>query len=253
MADPHQPAGTDADPGTPQVPRHALVVADGDVPLRAALDAAWPGWDSGVADVIAADGGLVRARSLGLRADLLVGDLDSLSPSLAAAAEAEGIAIQRAMVAKDESDAELALLEAVRRGATRVTVLGAFGGPRLDHTLANLWLLAHPALAGVDIVLLDARSRVTLVTAPARDGSTVHRTLPGPVGATVSLLPLGGDVTGITTTGLRYPLRDEALRTGPSRGLSNSRVAPDAAVTVRDGRLLVVETAFASGGLDSGA
>lgn len=253
MADPHQPAGTDADPGMPLVPRHALVVADGDVPLRAALDAAWPGWDAGVADVIAADGGLVRARLLGLHAHLLVGDLDSLSPSLAAAAEAEGIAIHRAMVAKDESDAELALLEAVRRGATRVTVLGAFGGLRLDHTLANLWLLAHPALAGVDIVLLDARSRVTLVTAPARDGSPVHRPLPGPVGATVSLLPLGGDVTGITTAGLRYRLRDEPLRTGPTRGLSNIRVVPDAAVTVRDGRLLVVETVFTSGGLDSGA
>lgn len=251
MADLHQPAGTHVVPGTPLVFRHALVVADGDVPLRVALDAAWPGWDAGVADVIAADGGLVRARALGLRADLLVGDLDSLSPSLAAAAEAEGIAILRALVDKDESDAELALLEAVRRGATRVTVLGAFGGPRLDHTLANLWLLAHPGLAGIEIVLLDARSRATLITAPARDGSPVHRPLPGPVGATVSLLPLGGDVTGITTAGLRYPLRDEPLRTGPARGLSNVRVTPDAAVTVRDGRLLVVETALSEAGLES--
>ncbi len=253
MADPQQPAGTDADPGTPLPPRHALVVADGDVPPRAALDAAWPGWDAGVTDVIAADGGLVHARALGLRADLLVGDLDSLPPSLAADAEAGGVAILRAMVDKDESDSELAVLEAVRRGATRVSVLGAFGGPRLDHTLANLWLLAHPGLAGVEVVLVDAGSRATLVAAPAGDGSPVHRPLPGPVGATVSLLPLGGDVTGITTAGLRYPLRDEPLRTGPARGLSNVRVAADAAVTVRSGRLLVVETALTEAGLDSEA
>ena len=69
----------------------------------------------------------------------------------------------------------------------------------------------------------------------------------------MSLLPLGGDVAGITTVGLRYPLRDEPLVTGPARGLSNVRVAPDAAVTVRRGRLLIVESAPATGGLSSGA
>jgi thiamine pyrophosphokinase len=253
MADLTQPSATAGRPATGPAARHALVVADGDVAPRAALDAAWPGWDAGVATVIAADGGLVRARALGLTVDLLVGDLDSLAPALAAAAEAEGIPILRSRIDKDESDAELALLEAVRRGATRVTLLGAFGGPRLDHALANVWLLAHPGLGGVDVVLLDAGSRASLVTAPAPDGSPVLRPLPGPAGATVSLLPLGGDVEGITTAGLRYPLHGEPLRTGPARGLSNVRVAGDASVTVRSGRLLVVETAFAGTGLDSGA
>ncbi len=233
-------------------PRHALVVADGDVPERAALDAAWPGWDEAVVQVVAADGGLARARALGLAPGLLVGDLDSVPPGLVAEAEAAGVEVMRAFVDKDESDAELALLEAVRRGATRVTVLGAFGGPRLDHALANVWLLAHPALAGVEVALLDAGSRASLVIAPAADGGPVRRPLPGPVGATISLLPLGGEVTGITTTGLRYPLRDEPLLTGPARGLSNVRTAPDAAVTVRRGRLLLVETAFGTGGLSSG-
>jgi thiamine pyrophosphokinase len=247
MADTQQAGHRGAD----RPSRHALVVANGDVPSRPALDSAWPGWDADIADVIAADGGLVRARALGVVPNLLIGDMDSLAPALAADAEAEGIAILRARVDKDESDAELALLEAVRRGATRVTVLGAFGGPRLDHALANLWLLAHPRLAGIDIVLLDAGSRASLLTAPAADGSAVLRRLPGPVGSTVSLLPLGGDATGITTAGLRYPLLDEPLITGPARGLSNVRTGTDASVTVRRGRLLVVETAFAAGGLDS--
>jgi thiamine pyrophosphokinase len=231
---------------------HALIVANGDVPGAAALRAAWPGWDAGVGDVIAADGGLARARALGLHVDVVVGDLDSLSPQLAAAAEAEGTEILRVRADKDESDAELALLEAARRGATRITVLGAFGGPRLDHALANIWLLAHPDLAGLDVILLDARSRASLVAAPSTEGAPVHRGLPGPVGGTVSLFPLGGDVAGITTTGLRYRLLDEPLRMGPARGLSNVRTAADAAVTVRSGRLLVVETAMTGTGIDSG-
>lgn len=244
-ATPHPPA--------PPGPRHVLVVAGGDVAPRALLDAAWPGWADGVAGVIAADGGYARARALGLSPGLLVGDLDSLAPELVAEAERAGTPVLRVPSAKDESDTELAVLEAVRRGATRVTVLGAFGGPRLDHALANVWLLAHPGLAGTDVVLLDEGSRVHLVDAPAADGTAVTRDLPGGTGTTVSLLPLGGDVTGITTHGLRYPLRDEGLRTGPARGLSNVRTASDASVTVRHGRLLVVESAPAAGGLSSSA
>jgi thiamine pyrophosphokinase len=236
-----------------RVVRHALVVADGDVSMRSVLDAAWPGWDAGVVDVVAADGGLAKARALGLRPDVLVGDLDSVVPALLAAAEADGIRIRRARAHKDESDTELALLEAIARGATRITVLGAFGGPRLDHALANLWLLAHPALAVTAVVLLDGGSRVLLVQAPGPDGGPVTRTLPGPDGATITLLPFGGDVAGITTRGLAYPLRDEPLTVGPSRGLSNVRESVDAAVTVRSGRLLVVETALAPGRLSSGS
>jgi thiamine pyrophosphokinase len=229
--------------GAPSAGRHVLVVADGDVPSRADLDAAWPGWDDGIEAVIAADGGLARARAIGLEPTLLVGDLDSLDPGLIAAAEASGPAIRRSPAAKDESDAELALLAALEDGATRVTVLGAFGGPRLDHALANVWLLAHPALAGLEAALLDARTRATLLQAPGPDGLSVRRPLPGRPGATVSLLPFGGDATGVTTHGLRYPLRDEPLLSGPARGLSNVREAPDAAVTLRAGRLLVIEIA----------
>jgi thiamine pyrophosphokinase len=223
-------------PGPDPTPRHAVVVADGDVPERAVLDAAWPGWSDGVDLVLAADGGLARARSIGLEPRFLVGDLDSLPEADAGDAERRGITILRAPVAKDESDTELALLEAVRLGATRITVLGAFGGPRLDHALANLWLLAHPGLRGVEVVLLDARARASLVAGPG------SRRLPGPVGATVSLLPAGGDAVGITTTGLRYPLRDEALLTGPARGLSNVRIEPGASVALRRGSLLVIES-----------
>jgi thiamine pyrophosphokinase len=233
--------------------RHALVVANGDVPAHAALDAAWPGWDADVVDVVAADGGLARVRALGLRPDVLVGDLDSLAPALLAVAETDGIPIRRARTDKDESDAELALLEAIARGATRITVLGAFGGPRLDHALANVWLLAHPALAAAAIVLLDARLRVFLVQAPGPDGGPVTRALPGPEGATITLLPFAGDVAGITTRGLAYPLRDEPLTVGPARGLSNVRKSASAAVTIRSGRLLVVETALAPARLSSGA
>jgi thiamine pyrophosphokinase len=90
--------------------------------------------------------------------------------------------------------------------------------------------------------LLDASTRVTLVVAPDAAGAVVRHDLTGRAGGVVSLLPFGERVEGITTSGLRYPLRDEPLEAGPARGLSNVRERSDAWVEVRRGRLLVVES-----------
>lgn len=220
---------------------HALVVADGDPPDRAALDATWPGWSDGIALVIAADAGAIGARSAGFAIDLVVGDGDSLGERAIAALAAEGVAIERSPADKDESDTELAVLACLARGATAITIIGAFGG-RLDHELANIALLALPALDVRPVQLLDGQTRVRLIRAPDSRGMPARWKLNGHAGDLVTLLPLGEVVEGITTQGLRYPLRDEALSLGPARGLSNVRLGPTATVTVRRGRLLVVES-----------
>jgi thiamine pyrophosphokinase len=223
-------------------PIRAIVVADGAVPERATLDAAWPGWGDGTLLVVAADGGARGAIRLGLTIDRWVGDGDSLTEGELAELEAAGIPIERSPVDKDESDAELAVVAAVRLGATDVTILGALGGERVDHALANIALLAHSALAGKPARLLDAAARLRLIEAPAPEGGPASLSLEGRVGDGVSLLPFGSDVRGVTTAGLRYPLDDEDLLFGAARGLSNVRVSAAARVTARIGRLLVVET-----------
>jgi thiamine pyrophosphokinase len=222
--------------------KRALVVADGDVPTRAALDAAWPGWMDGVQLVIAADGGWEKAAAIGVRPDLLVGDGDSLPEGRFVELTAEGVAIERAAVDKDESDAELAILAALLRGATHVTIVGALGGRRLDHALANIGLLALPNPSDAEIELLDGTSRVRLLRAPGEGGASASCRLLGPVGELVSLLPQGVAAVGVTTAGLLYPLNDETLVPGPARGLSNVSTAAEASVTLRSGCLLVIET-----------
>ena len=261
-----QPDGGVPIHGPESAPLHALVVGDGDMPARAALDAAWPGWDEAVALVVAADGGAARALQLGCQPDLVVGDGDSLGEDGLARLRSAGIALELAPAAKDESDTELALVAAVRRGATRLTLLGALGGPRLDHALANVWLLAHPALAGREAVILDGRTRIRLLTAQGYPGARAADTLTAAVAGTespdipaeatlagrpgdlVTLLPFGADALGVTTVGLAYPLRDEPLPAGPARGLSNVRTGPEARVSLRSGRLLVIETHSDEGG-----
>ena len=220
-------------------PLHALVVADGDVPARDALDAAWPGWADGVDLVVAADGGALRAERLAFEPDIVVGDADSIAERELERLAERGARVERAPSDKDESDAELAVLAAVLAGAPRITVLGAFGGPRFDHALANVALLSHDALKDREVVMLDDHHRVSLIEASLDDRRA--RSVTGRIGDIVTLLPWGIDVDGVTTKGLRYALRDEALRPGPARGLSNVRTEETATIAIRAGRLLVVE------------
>jgi thiamine pyrophosphokinase len=220
----------------------ALILADGDGPTRDELDRAWPGWDAAVGLVIAADGGARLADSLGVRIDRWVGDGDSLGEAALAELEAAGVPVERAPPDKDESDTELAVAAALRDGADGIVIVGGLGGRRIDHAIANIGLLAMPGLAGRDAVVLDGRSRLSLIRAPGPGGAAVTRRLPGRIGDIVSLLPLGPDVEGVTTHGLAYPLADEPLPPGGARGLSNVRQAGDAEFVVRTGLLLVVES-----------
>jgi thiamine pyrophosphokinase len=213
----------------------ALILADGDVPSRARLDAVWPGWDAGIGLVVAADGGARHAATLGVSLDRWVGDGDSLDEPALAALAAAGVPLERVRPDKDESDTELAILAALRLGAAGLVILGALGG-RIDHALANIGLLSMPALVGRSAVILDAASRLSLLVGPGTAALVGRR------GDLVSLLPVGEAVEGVTTTGLVYPLDDEPLPAGTPRGLSNVVAADGASVRLRRGRLLVVES-----------
>jgi thiamine pyrophosphokinase len=182
--------------------------------------------------VIAADSGLDHAHMLGFHTDLLVGDLDSVDTELLREARENGTKVEHHPVEKDATDLELALEAARSRGATRVTVVGG-GGGRHDHLLANVLLLAAPRFGDLEIDALLPPARVAVV----RSSST----LLGRAGELCTLLPAGGPADGVTTTGLRYPLRDERLPTGTTRGVSNVFVETTATVSVRSGVVLAIQ------------
>ena len=217
----------------------AIILADGPTGARAALDAAWPGWCLADPYVVAADGGARHARDLELRIHRWVGDGDSLGEDGITALEAEGVPVDRAPVDKDESDTEMALRTALERGPGTVVMLGALGGPRLDHALANLALLLLPELRGIDVRVVAVDARIRLLDAGDRPASVE---LSGRVGDLVTLLPVGSNASGVMTSGLAFPLDRERLLLGRSRGLSNRRTEPTATISLEAGRLLVVET-----------
>jgi thiamine pyrophosphokinase len=187
--------------------------------------------EPGDATVIAADGGVDRARALGLEVHVAIGDFDSVSAEGLAATRAAGARIDEHPVAKDASDLELALDEAMALTPARIVVVGSSEG-RLDHLLGSLLLLGHERYAATEI---DAELGPALVHI-VRD----TRTFSGSRGELVSLFALGGDAEGVTTTGLVYPLAGERLVSGSSRGLSNVLAADVAGVSVRRGTIAVV-------------
>jgi thiamine pyrophosphokinase len=214
-------------------------VADGDIAAHelatlTALDVAVPR-----PLVLAADGGAARCLAVGVRPDLVIGDLDSLPPEALAHLAAIGVAVHQADADKDESDLELCLAEAVGRGARAITILGALGVERPEHSIANVLLLADPRLDGRDVTLLGHGARISRIGSADGPGRC---DIEGDPADYVSLFAVGGTVQGVRTDGLRFPLRDESLPVGPSRGLSNELLGHRASVTSRRGRLLVVHT-----------
>ena len=207
--------------------RAALVFAGGDPPPVESL-----GELDRSALVIAADSGLDHALALGFTADVVVGDLDSVTPDALARARADGADVESHPAEKDETDLELALRRAVALGVQRVTVIGG-GGGRHDHLLANALVLARDEYADLELEARVGSALLTVIRTRAE--------LRGAPGSLLSLLPLGGPARGIRTEGLRYPLHDEELAPGTTRGVSNEFLTSTAVVSVREGVLLAVQ------------
>lgn len=204
--------------------RRALVITGGPPPVGTG---ALPPADL----VVAADRGAEHAALFGLVPDLVVGDLDSVSAETITSMEMAGVRIERHPIGKDQTDLELALTAAMDLGATAVTIVATASG-RPDHAMANLLTAAAERWAGLDVDLLVDSSRAWVVRR--------RLDLAVPVGSVVSLIAVGGPATGVTTTGLRWPLSDGSLEPGVGRGLSNEVTGVHATVEVADGTILVI-------------
>lgn len=178
---------------------------------------------------IAVDSGYENALKMGISPDLIVGDLDSISPENLNLARRQGIEIREFPTEKDESDLELAIEEALLLKPEQIIILGA-GGGRMDHTLFNILLLLKYdninitiKSIGEEIFLADKKTEIN-----------------APKGTTVSLVPLTTEVNGIVAEGFKYPLKGESLIMASSRGLSNILTNGRGKLSYEEGKLLVI-------------
>lgn len=212
--------------------RSALIVGNGEPPKRELFAACAQEAEL----ILCADGGANTARHYGYAPDYTVGDLDSIAHPLAA----------DRLVLVDPSghlgtDGQKVLNHAVSLGVTHAVLLG-FTGRRTDHLLGNLSLLKTFA-DRLALRMVDDYCDIRLIHRGIRFRAAI--------GQKISLCPLNGAATGITTEGLKWPLQSESLIPGVREGISNEVVASPVEIRVEGGDLLLcVQRESASGQIE---
>jgi len=183
--------------------------------------------DSDFDCVICADGGLMRAVELGVRADVLIGDYDSMK-------QPENADVIKLPTEKDMTDSEAAIDLAVSRGFADITVIGGLGG-RFDHAMGNIGMLAKYCGKLKRLAFVDGQNLVYMLPA----GSYSIKALGYHY---LSVTAYGGPVTGLTIKGVKYPLCGHLLTDDTTLGISNEIRGDEALVDFTGGRLLVMQT-----------
>jgi thiamine pyrophosphokinase len=181
--------------------------------------------------VICCDGGARNFQYLGIKPDVIIGDMDSIDPAQLASYSAQGIKIMKYSSSKDFTDTELALDYALNLNPEEIFIWGALGG-RVDHTLANVFLLCKGQEKGINTYLIDEYGEAFVLDKKAL---FINES-----GKTVSLLAISPRVTGITLKGFLYSLEKSSLKMGETRGVSNIINEDRASISVRSGKLLVI-------------
>ena len=176
--------------------------------------------------IIAADGGYLALRAVGVTPHLLLGDFDSLST------QPDFPNILRVPVEKDDTDTMLAVKTGLERGETEFHIYGGMGGRRTDHTIANFQALLYLARRGAQGWLYGQGERYTAVC-----GGTV--TFPARDRGILSVFCLGADARDVSIQGGQYPLHHAVLTAEFPLGVSNHFVGRPITVSVRDGSLLI--------------
>lgn len=208
---------------------HCLIITGGSIDINAASDYLKTiTYDY----LIAADHGMDACKKLNLIPNLIMGDFDSAS-NLDYFKKIKSIKWEQFPSHKNETDTQLALEKALTLQSKEITILGAFG-TRMDHTLANIYLLDQAK--DIKCILVDGHNRVRMI----QKEETFLKS--EKFGKYISFLPFAGDVTHLYLQGFAYELEDFYLEAGCIRGISNEYDKDIAKVWFSTGKLLCIES-----------
>lgn len=203
----------------------ALLVASGDAPGFALLMK-----EKKDADLtIAIDGGIAVFEQFGLSPDIIVGDGDSGMQELTEKYKIMDIPFIFANKEKNETDAFLALEEAIKAGSNEVALLGATGG-RMDHFLSNMMLLKWAHQKNVRLTIEDDRQWISIGQGDFE--------ISGQKGQTISILPVD-EFAIVTAEGLYYPLQRLRLANNRPRGISNLFLGERASIHTKEPVIII--------------
>lgn len=176
--------------------------------------------------IICADGGYKHSKLLGVKPAVVVGDMDSIGDN-----DYDGEIINLP-IRKDFTDSEVCIKYILLKHFEEVMMLG-FTGKRQDHSLANIFLLKQFADTQTDAYIVDEHNEIRFT----KNENIIY----GKKGNIVSIIPVTGDLTGVTTEGLDYPLNNETLVFGETRGVSNIMKSDKCKITITNGQGLIIK------------
>lgn len=181
--------------------------------------------------VICCDGGVRHLKYLGITPNYIIGDFDSADKSLVEQYNTEECEIEIFGVEKDFSDSELGINKGIELGCEELILIGGTGG-RLDHTIANLNLGVLALSQNCNLIIIDEINIVYTMVGTLK--------LENKKGQTCSILPLTKILEGVTTSGLKYSLKDEDIFLGETRPISNLITEDSASISIKKGLASVI-------------
>ncbi len=178
--------------------------------------------------IIAADGGYDSLIRHGYAPDIVIGDFDSSRMDIP-----ENIKRITFPSEKNETDMFLAYLEGASRGYTDFVILGALGGERIDHTIANISLLEYICEQKHNAKIQDEKCDIYCI-------QNKKITFTGKAGNFFSVFAAGENARRVTISGAKYEISDATLTPLFPLGVSNEFSSSECTVGVGDGKLLIV-------------
>ncbi|MEL7564497.1 MAG: thiamine diphosphokinase [Dehalobacterium sp.] len=206
--------------------KRCIIIANGDI-----NDYSWHKSQVQETDfIVCADGGTRHAVSMGIVPNVVLGDFDSLSPEVKRVLADTRCEFYEHPEEKDMTDTELALRYSLKKNPEEIILMGSLG-TRFDHSLANIFLLSDVS-AHIRIKVINEQNEIMVLKEKLY--------LQGSPGDIVSIIPLSKELTGVSTRGLKFMLRNETLLLGTSRGVSNEMAGSEAMVEIKEGVALVI-------------
>ncbi len=183
--------------------------------------------------IISSDGGARHLRMLNISPHVMIGDFDSINPDNYSFFKKKEIKILNFPLKKNHTDTELCVSYALENKASDITLLGVTGS-RLDHTLANIFLLKKLAKLNIQARIINKHNEIFIVT------NFIE--LKGKPKELLSIIPVTQNVTGVTLTGLEYPLKNASMKMGDSLGISNVFKESVVSISIKRGVLIVTRS-----------
>lgn len=183
--------------------------------------------------IISADGGARHLRALNILPHVIIGDFDSIHKKDYTFFQKKQVKIINFPLKKDYTDTQLCVSYALEHEASDITLFGVTGS-RVDHTIANIFLLKRVAELNIPARIINRHNEIYIVTN--------HLELKGHPKELLSIIPVTPDVTGVTLTGLEYPLHNAHMKMGESLGISNVFNEAIASISIASGMVIVTKS-----------